>query len=228
MEDVQAPRTGQPGGQRAACRGPTCPATRCCGASTTTRIPARHTNQAGNSAPLGLEIRQTTFAFNRQGALGNTIFIKLEIIHPALSAPTDTVYRTTLQDMYVSLWADPDLGGATDDLVGCDTTLSLGYCYNATNNDQIYGSAPPAVGYDFFLGPRTPAGDTLGLTSFNKYINGTDPASSGRDLQLHAGPAAGRESAHQPGDAASPRTTSTRATRSSGTAGSTTTRPTSA
>lgn len=140
--------------------------------------PSPHTNQAGNSAPLGLEIRQTTFAFNRQGALGNTIFIKLEIIHPALSAPTDPVYRTTLQGMYVSLWADPDLGGATDDLVGCDTTLSLGYCYNATNNDQLYGSTPPAVGYDFFLGPRTLAGDTLRLTSFNKYINGTDPASS--------------------------------------------------
>ena len=140
--------------------------------------PARHTNQAGNSAPLGLEIRQSTFSFNRQGALGNTIFLKLEIIHPALSAPADAVYQTTLQDMYVSLWADPDLGGSTDDLVGCDTTLSLGYCYNATNNDQTYGAAPPAVGYDFFLGPRTPLGDTLGLTSFNKYINGTDPASS--------------------------------------------------
>jgi hypothetical protein len=140
--------------------------------------PERHTNQAGNSAPLGLEIRQTTFSFNRQGALGNTIFLKFEIIHPALSAPTDVVYRTTLQNMYVSLWADPDLGGSSDDLVGCDTTLSLGYCYNATNSDQIYGAAPPAVGYDFFLGPRTPLGDTLGLTSFNKYINGTDPASS--------------------------------------------------
>ena len=139
--------------------------------------PERHVNEAGNSNPLGLEIRQTTFAFNRQGALGNTIFIKLEIIHPELSAPTDTVYRTTLQDMYVSLWADVDLGGAGDDVVGCDTTLSLGYTYNATNNDQTYGGAPPAVGYDFFLGPRTPLGDTLGLTSFNKYINGTDPAS---------------------------------------------------
>ena len=140
--------------------------------------PSRHTNAVGNSAPLGLEIRQTTFSFNRQGALGNTIFLKFEIIHPRLSAPTDSVYRSTLQDMYVSLWADVDLGGANDDLVGCDTTLSLGFTYNATNNDDIYGATPPAVGYDFFLGPRTPGGDTLGLTSFNKYINGTDPSST--------------------------------------------------
>jgi len=140
--------------------------------------PTLHTDAAGNSAPLGLEIRQTTFAFNRQGALGNALFMKFEIIHPRLSAPTDTLYRSTLRDMYVSLWADVDLGGANDDVVGCDTTLSLGYTYNATNNDDIYGGTPPAVGYDFFLGPRTPLGDTLGLTSFNKYINGTDPSAT--------------------------------------------------
>ena len=72
--------------------------------------PERHTNQAGNSAPLGLEIRQTTFSFNRQGALGNTIFLKFEIIHPALSAPTDAVYRTTLQDMYVAAVGRPGPG----------------------------------------------------------------------------------------------------------------------
>lgn len=137
--------------------------------------PDRHTDNAGNTAPMGIEIRQTTFSFDRQGALGNTIFIKLEIIHPQLATATDDVYRSTLEDMYVSLWADVDLGGSTDDLVGCDTTLSLGYTYNATNNDQTYGSAPPAVGYDFFLGPRGLGGETLGLTSFNKYINGTDP-----------------------------------------------------
>ncbi len=140
--------------------------------------PSWHVNEAGNSAPLGLQIRQTTFAFDRTGALGNTIFLRFEIIHPNLATATDDVYRTTLEDMYVSLWADVDLGGAGDDLAGCDTTLSLGFTYNATNDDQTYGKAPPVVGYDFFLGPRTAGGDTLGMTSFNKYINGTDPASS--------------------------------------------------
>jgi hypothetical protein len=79
--------------------------------------------------------------------------------------------------MFVSLWADPDLGGFTDDLVGVDTTLSLGYCYNATNNDQLYGLTPPAIGYDFFRGPKV-GNQFLGLRSFNKYINGTDPASA--------------------------------------------------
>jgi len=142
--------------------------------------PSNHTNSAGGSEPLGIEIRQSTFGFSRTGALGNTIFLKFEIIHPLItSPPAGSVFADTLKDMYVSLWADPDLGGSQDDLVGCDTTLSLGFCYNATNSDEQYGATPPAVGYDFFLGPRPYRGapTTLGMTSFNKYINGTDPAS---------------------------------------------------
>ncbi|HTK30356.1 MAG TPA: hypothetical protein VL332_00210 [Candidatus Saccharimonadaceae bacterium] len=134
--------------------------------------PANHTNRAGDNGQsaanrvLGVEIQQTTFAFNRQGALGNTIFIKYRIINKGVN---------TLDSMFVSQWSDPDLGGAGDDLVGCDPSLGLGYVYNATNADQLYSGQPPAVGYDFFKGPTIPGPITLGMTSFNKYINGTDP-----------------------------------------------------
>jgi hypothetical protein len=136
--------------------------------------PGVHTNDAGNTAPLGIEVQQTVFAFNRSGPLGNIIFVKWKIINKG---------GNRLDDTYVSVWSDPDLGGFTDDLVGCDTTLSLGYCYNATNNDGQYGTRPPAVGYDFFRGPIVYDSlgvvvDTLGMTSFNKYINGTDPAAA--------------------------------------------------
>ena len=129
--------------------------------------PGVHTNEAGSTAPLGVEVQQSVFAYNRSGALGNIIFVKWKIINKGAN---------TLDSTYVSVWSDPDLGGATDDLVGCDTTLSLGYCYNATNSDGIYGSTPPAVGYDFFKGPSV-GGNPLGMTSFNKYVNGTDPSS---------------------------------------------------
>jgi hypothetical protein len=132
--------------------------------------PGVHSNMS--TAPLGLEVQQTVFAFNRAGALGNIIFVKWKFINKG---------GNTLDSTYVSVWSDPDLGGFTDDLVGCDTTLSLGYCYNATNADGQYGSRPPAVGYDFFRGPIVWNGasyDTLGMTSFNKYINGTDPGTA--------------------------------------------------
>ena len=132
--------------------------------------PALHTNRAGNSTPLGVEIQQTTFAFDRTDDLGNVVFLKFRIINKGAN---------TLDDMYVSLWSDPDVGGPVDDLVGCDIGRTLGFAYNATAIDPVYGTPPPAVGYVLLRGPVDHAtGATLGLTAFNKYINGTDPSST--------------------------------------------------
>ena len=131
--------------------------------------PSRHTNNAGNSAPLGVEVQLQAFCFNQQGALEHTVFLRYKIINKG---------NNTLDSTYVSIWSDPDLGGAGDDLVGVDVDKSMGYVYNATNRDNLYGSTPPAVGFDFFRGPVADDGVTvLGLASFNKYINGTDPNS---------------------------------------------------
>ena len=120
-----------------------------------------------------MEAQQTVYAYNRSGALGNVIFLKWKLTNKGAN---------TIQDAYVSVWSDPDLGGVTDDLVGCDTTLSLGYCYNATNIDNVYGSTPPAIGFTLLHGPIVPLGagaaDTLGMTAFLQYINGTDPMSA--------------------------------------------------
>jgi hypothetical protein len=145
--------------------------------------PAQHINtSAGQTLPLGLEVQQTTFAYKRGGALGDIIFLKFLLINKGANQ---------LDDAYVSIWADPDLGDAADDLVGCDTTLSLGYCYNEGSNDAVYGSAPPAIGFDFFKGPTVEVSpgvlDTLGMTSFNKYINGEDPQDASQGYNLMQG-----------------------------------------
>jgi hypothetical protein len=145
--------------------------------------PARHNVGAGNTEPLGLEIQQSLFAYGRTGALGKVVFNRYLIINKG---------GNTLEDTYISLWCDPDLGNSSDDLVGCDTVLSLGFCYN-DGSDAIYGDAPPAAGFDFFQGPIIETGNmddsakfkgewiygyvNLPMTSFNKYINGTDPES---------------------------------------------------
>jgi len=125
-------------------------------------------NHVSSLLPLGIEVQLTTFAFSRQGPLGNTVFSSYKIINKSTN---------TLSSAYVSQWSDPDLGGFTDDLVGCDTTLSVGFVYNATNNDEQYGSTPPCVGYDFLQGPKV-GGTPLGLASFNKYVNGGGPVDS--------------------------------------------------
>ncbi len=151
--------------------------------------PAQHTNDAGNTAPLGIEVKSTIFAYERTGSLGNIIFLKWRVFNKG---------SNTLRNCFFSVWDDPDLGGSGDDLIGCDTILSVGFDYNATNADQYYGATPPCYGIDFFQGPlrpRTPADsllpdgkmwDTsyadsvnLGMVAFSKYINGTDPNSAG-------------------------------------------------
>ncbi len=141
--------------------------------------PARSTFTYG-SQPLGLEFQTTIFGFNRTGALGDMVFKKYKIINKG---------GNTIRDMYIGYWSDTDLGNASDDFTGCDTTLSLGYTYNGDNNDDgIYGTPPPAVGYDFFQGPIIPGDPTdsakflsewrhgysnLPMTSFAFYINGS-------------------------------------------------------
>lgn len=133
-----------------------------------------HTNMG--TKPLGIEVQLTAFAYNQSGALGNMIFYKWKLINKG---------GRKLKDAYISIWTDADVGDASDDYNGCDTVLGLGYTYNDAY-DNIYGSAPPATGFDFFQGPIVPSfGDTayvsgrripnyknLKMTSYVKYNNG--------------------------------------------------------
>ncbi len=98
--------------------------------------------------PIGLEFQTTVFGFENGGDLGNMVFKKYKIINKS---------DYFLDSMYVGYWADPDLGYAGDDFVGCDTLLNMGYTYNADNNDEnYYGTAPPALGYALLQGPIIP------------------------------------------------------------------------
>lgn len=98
--------------------------------------------------PMGLEQHTLVFAFQRTGDLGDMVFKSYKLINKGTS---------TLREMYLSYFSDTDLGFANDDLTGCDTVLSLGYTYNGDENDEdAYGSPPPAIGYDFFQGPIVP------------------------------------------------------------------------
>ncbi len=104
---------------------------------------ARTANLAG-SPVIGLEMQRTIWGYKRAGALGNTIFASTILINKS-GAPVDS--------MFLVQWADPDLGYATDDFAASDSARSLGYVYNGSQNDAVYGTACPAGGFDFFQGP---------------------------------------------------------------------------
>jgi hypothetical protein len=141
--------------------------------------------------PLGVEISQHSFAFAKQGAQGDIVYLRF-----TLTNKSDQEYTNS----YAEVWFDPDNGSAGNDLTGCDVATSLGYVYNGDEEDRN-----TAMGADFFQGPIVEdpdgvviqrgsvtfnktddyefiEGDTeipglrvLGMSAFSFYINGTDP-----------------------------------------------------
>ncbi len=112
--------------------------------------------------PIGVEIRVLMWGYDQQGALGNTIFCRMQIINKS---------DTKLENSYISLYADVDIGYAKDDLPGCDTTLKMGYVYNGTPDDvglNGYANLPPALGIDLLQGAAVYTGDRNDSIKINR------------------------------------------------------------
>lgn len=155
--------------------------------------------QAGQfgSEPFGFEVQMTLWGYNRTDALGNMYFKKWRLINKGGVDIDESGTKGALyfDKMYVWQWSDPDLGQAGDDLVGCDTTLSMGFVYNGNAVDlnfRAFNIPVPAGGYDFLQGPIVPSpGDravfdlkykdgyrNLGMSGFSYFSAGspyTDP-----------------------------------------------------
>ncbi|MEM8486873.1 MAG: T9SS type A sorting domain-containing protein [Bacteroidota bacterium] len=101
-----------------------------------------NTHRASKSNPLGIEIHASAFAFIDH-RLENFTFYSYKLINKNSSS---------IEDAYVSLFTEGDLGNYSDDFLGSDSLLHLGYHYNGDNDDQGdygYGKAPPAFGVTF-------------------------------------------------------------------------------
>ena len=156
-------------------------------------------NDVGNehdewlTPPLGIEVRVTAFAVVGP-EVGNAGF-------PTVDQATFYRYEITnrsgdaIDSTYVSLFTDPDLGNAADDVVGSDTLRHLGYVYNDNNFDSGptgYGVAPPAVGFGIVESPAATdngrdddddgevdePGEELGMTAMIYFIGGGPPGTS--------------------------------------------------
>ncbi|MCH6575638.1 MAG: hypothetical protein IH795_10635, partial [Bacteroidetes bacterium] len=68
--------------------------------------------------------------------------------------------------MYITMWSDPDIGDASDDYAGSDTTLNMVYAYNASEFDAVYYPySPPAVGFTLLKGPSVTGTFNLPMTA---------------------------------------------------------------
>lgn len=137
--------------------------------------------------PIGMELQLTLWAYKYGGGdpFGNIVFKSAKMKYVGLpGGPADA----TIDRMYISQWSDPDLGNSTDDYVGCDIDLSLGFAYNGTKKDNIYQGIynlpVPAGGYDFLQGPIVD-GTPLPMTSFTYF--GAGSAISDPTLSSYSG-----------------------------------------
>ena len=118
----------------------------------------------GGTAPLYSELHMTAWCYN-EAELQDVQFIKWDVINKGNYAWDSTIF---------SIVCDPDLGSANDDYIGCDTTRNLGYCYNSTNYDAMYGSNPPAVGVALLKGAFNKyviPNQNIGMSSFDYFTN---------------------------------------------------------
>jgi hypothetical protein len=133
-----------------------------------------------NGQQIGVQMNALAFAFETTDDINNMTFYNYEIINQS----TNALFQT-----YISQWVDPDNGCYDNDRVGCDTTRSLGFCYNGTTpdpncgNEFGYGTDLPTVGASFYEGPLNDSGFQIGMSSFVYFTNGavaaqTDPATA--------------------------------------------------
>ena len=117
----------------------------------------------GGTTPFFAELHMTAWCYNNT-LLQDVQFIKWVIINKASSAWDSTIF---------SIFCDADVGDPYNDFIGVDSSRKLGFCYNAANNDPVYGTAPPAVGITIIKGAIRYGFPpiNLGLSSFNFLSN---------------------------------------------------------
>lgn len=116
------------------------------------------THQATGGVKLGVEIHASIYAY------GNSSFTST---YPFLNYTTFYNYKiinrsaNNYNNMYLTMWTDADLGYYGDDYIGSDVQGNFGYIYNSSNFDMVYGSNPPAAGFQVLDGPIADANDNI-------------------------------------------------------------------
>lgn len=140
-----------------------------------------HGETQGNA--IQMEVQVQAFSYGTNDEVNDMTFQRYKLINRAIE---------DIDSTFFAMWVDADLGCFIDDYVGCDTSRSLAYTYNADAADgdpgttcqggvPTYGVDIPIIGVDYFRGPRQPILDDqgnvideieLGMSSFTYYNNG--------------------------------------------------------
>ncbi len=121
---------------------------------------------------MNLEIHAMVFAFQDTGVINNTFFMHFDIINKS---------QTNYHDVLWAFNSDFDIGGSSDDYIGCDSTQNVYFGYNGDSVDVVdsfdvgYGAYPPAVGITFLSREMT------SFMYFNNGMSSTDDPYTGAE-----------------------------------------------
>ncbi|MEC8627168.1 MAG: hypothetical protein VXY37_02060 [Bacteroidota bacterium] len=132
---------------------------------------------------LGVQVNAIAFAFQTNDEVNNMTFYSFDIVKKTPGS---------LNETYMGVFCDPDLGDFEDDWIGCDTSRALGFVYNSQASDDQYGTPPPVLGIDYFEGPLDDNGNELGMSSFVYFNNAasgpqTDPDNAAQFRNFQTG-----------------------------------------
>jgi Secretion system C-terminal sorting domain/Bacterial Ig domain len=106
-----------------------------------------------SNRPMRSEVHGMVYGYHcpSDSAIYNTLFLDYTIYNRS---------NLTYDSTYIGMWTDFDIGGFSDDYVGCDVARSTFFGRNGddfdepSNGSQGYGAYPPAQGVTFLQGAK--------------------------------------------------------------------------
>ncbi|MBN2466046.1 hypothetical protein JXD38_10550, partial [candidate division WOR-3 bacterium] len=148
-------------------------------------------NHISPGKPQNINVYQTVYAWNYPS--NQDIFFITYVVRNA--STTDT-----LKDCFMGAVCDPDVGDATDDMVGtllntyvpgADTVKNVGFVGDENNQENpgsTWESGTPGVfAYKFLESPIGPDSTPLGMTAFKKFTIDIDPVTDAAQYLTMAG-----------------------------------------
>jgi hypothetical protein len=122
-----------------------------------------------DAEPLGIRLEQRTYSW-AYGPAAHYVYIDYKITN---------MNEFDIEDLYIGYFMDNDVGagalevegvGPNDDLIGFDTSIDLGYTYDANFNEPGWATTAGYIGVVFCETPTNPgATRPLGLTAFSTW-----------------------------------------------------------
>jgi len=97
---------------------------------------SRRILRGGSEIPLYSEVRQLTYAYDKQKYLGDVVYVNYVIENKS-----DQIWDS----IFVGVYADPDMGIPSNDLLGSDSNRSMIYVYSEDYDNDFAGYGYPVV-----------------------------------------------------------------------------------